>query len=206
MNTEIKNTETMNTETMNPNEERIRTVHGVEEPCSSSAADSGDSASQATPTRDPNNEGMSGESSPASCSSLIQAWKTERKEVAACIDDLRHWMDEVSQLGIPHFGETATRLGPLRQRLIHHFALEEEIIERFARPTDATTSGSDDPRHCSSREHRELMGRLDDMLSRLAQTDPPFSSWQAAMKEVEQFVDLLQEHESHESERMQEIR
>ena len=200
----------MKTETMNSNEQRIRTVHGVEEPCSSSATDSDGSVAKATPKRDPNrmpnNQGMSGESSPSSYSSLIQIWKTERKEVAACIDDLRHWMDEVSQLGIPHFGETATRLGPLRQRLIHHFAIEDEIIERFAPPADATTPGMDDPRHCSSREHREIIGRLDDMLSRLAQPDPPFPSWQAAMKEVESFVDLLEEHESQENERMQPVR
>jgi hypothetical protein len=115
-------------------------------------------------------------------------------------------MNEVSQLGIPHFGETATRFRPLRQRLIHHFAIEDEIIERGAAKRDATLPGSEDPHLGSSREHKELLERLDDMLSRLARPDPPFASWQAAMNEVEQFVDLLEEHESRESERIKAIR
>jgi hypothetical protein len=196
---------------MKPNQPRIRTVHGVEEPCSSPTASSptarrDDFVPEESSRRKPSDEDVPDKSSPTPESSLFQTWQMERRAVAACLDELRDWMNEVSQLGIPHFGETATRLRPLRQRLIHHFAVEDEMIEKFAARRGTTRPGTDGPHLCSSREHEQLLQRLDDMLSRLAQPDPPFASWQAAMNEVEQFVDLLEEHESRESERIKAIR
>ena len=44
-----------------------------------------------------------------------------------------------------------------------------------------------------------MLVRLDDLIERLNQSDPPFDSWQAATEEVEVFVEQLEQHEDHET-------
>ena len=38
---------------------------------------------------------------------IYQNWRNEDRELESSVDELRLWMQEVNQLGIPHFGETA---------------------------------------------------------------------------------------------------
>ncbi len=45
---------------------------------------------------------------------IHESWKQEDRQLDNCLDAVRDWMQEVNQLGIPHFGETATRLRPLK--------------------------------------------------------------------------------------------
>ena len=131
---------------------------------------------------------------------IFQAWKAEDRELESSIDAVRDWMQEVSQLGIPHFGETATRLRPMRARLEVHFAHEDEMVTQLAELYPPSSPEIDAVRRQSDRDHSRLLERLDGLIDRLDQTEPPFASWQAAMEEVELFVDVLEQHEDQESE------
>ena len=64
------------------------------------------------------------------------------------------------------------------------------------------TLGSENLASRSSRDHRELLKQLDDLIRDLDQLDPPFLSWQAAISELERFIDSLEQHESYEFQRI----
>jgi hypothetical protein len=133
-------------------------------------------------------------------SQIFEKWLAEDREMEACLDEVRDWMREVSQLGIPHFGETAMRLRPLHDRLVHHFGREYEMIVQLAESHPPPSPEVDAVRRQSTSDHQQLLARLDDLIQRLNQTEPPFASWQAAMDEVEIFVNALEQHEEQESE------
>ena len=132
-------------------------------------------------------------------SSFYQTWKAEDRELEAGIDEIRDWMQEVTQLGIPHFGETATRLNPLRQQLVTHFQREDQMIGQLAGLYSTSSPEVEAVSRQSTRDHDQLLARLDDLIQRLSETDPPFASWQAAIAEVEMFVDVLEQHEEQEA-------
>ncbi len=134
-----------------------------------------------------------------SLAELYDRWQAEDRELQSSIDAVRDWMREVNQLGIPHFGETATRLRPLRDRLVTHFDREDEMVVQLAELYPASSPEMGGVRRQSSSDHEKLFGRLDDLIERLNQPEPPFSSWEAAMQEVQLFVDVLEQHEEQES-------
>jgi hemerythrin-like domain-containing protein len=133
-------------------------------------------------------------------SKIFETWQAEDRELEACLDEVRDWMREVSQLGIPHFGETATRLRPFHDRLVLHFDREDKMIGQLAQHYPSSSPEVSAVRTQSDHDHKHLLVRLDDLMARLNQTEPPFASWQAAMEEVELFVDVLEQHEERESE------
>ena len=132
--------------------------------------------------------------------SIYDRWRSEDRQLEACIDSVRLWMHEVNQIGIPHFGETASRLGPLRERLLIHFERESELIDQLAEVYTPGSPEVDAVRRQSVHDHELLIGRLDELIERLTRVVPPFASWQSAMDEVEMFVDVLEQHEDQESE------
>ncbi len=130
---------------------------------------------------------------------LFALWQTEDQEMESCIGDLRSWMMEVNQLGIPHFGEAAVRLLTLRNRLLQHFDRENEIIESLANHFADSEPSMKELRSDSARDHLQIMERLDELMERLNELEPPFESWSTAMNEIEAFIDRLHQHESDES-------
>lgn len=133
-----------------------------------------------------------------SVADIFSRWKTEDRQLSALIRDLRQWMREVAQLGIPHFGETATRLRPLRESLVQHFANEDEMIDQLT--SQMSSAQFSDLHGRSSSGHQDLLDELDSLISRLNDLEPPFDSWQTAMSEVSEFFDDLEQHEKQESE------
>ena len=134
-----------------------------------------------------------------SLTEIYRNWQEEDRSLENDIDQVRDWMGEVNQLGIPHFGETATRLGPLRRRLVEHFEHEDAMIAELAKSYLPTSPEMNGVREQASRDHQQLLARLDDLIQRLSQSEPPFESWQAATDEVELFVEQLEQHEDHET-------
>ena len=133
-----------------------------------------------------------------SVAEIFSRWKTEDRQLASLIGELRQWMREVAQLGIPHFGETATRLRPLRETLVRHFANEDEMIGQMT--SQMSSAQITDLYGRTSLGHEQLLEELDDLLVRLNELEPPFDSWQSAMAEVGEFFDDLEQHEKQESE------
>ena len=130
---------------------------------------------------------------------VFDSWKDEDRQLEAILDEVRDWMSQVNQLGIPHFGETATRLRPLKQRLFVHFGREIELISKLAMHYRSPSPEIEAVRKQSIMDHDQLMERLDDLIDRLSQLEPPFQSWTEAMDEVGLFLDAIEQHEEHES-------
>ena len=130
---------------------------------------------------------------------LFNEWQAEDREMDSCISDLRAWMNEVNQLGIPHFGEAADRLTSLRVRMLEHFEREDQIVERLAGHFADSDPSLKTLQEASLRDHQRILQRLDALMERLSQLEPPFESWVAAMGEIEGFVGGLHQHEREES-------
>lgn len=133
---------------------------------------------------------------------IFAEWRSEDRKLALCIDQVRDWMSEVNQLGIPHFGETASRLEPLRETLVVHFRREDEILTKLSELYSPDSPEVEAFRRQTALDHRSLLMRMDDLYSRLKETDPQFASWTTAMNEVDVFFEAMQQHEIQESERI----
>lgn len=136
-------------------------------------------------------------------STIFTDWQNEEEQLEVFIDAVRDWMGEVGQLGIPHFGEAATRLRPLRQRLDIHFEREDSIVQQLGALYESGSPEIDAVRRQSIRDHQKLLDFLDDFIRRLDETDPHFKSWEQAMEQLEMFVSLLEQHEDQESDSIQ---
>jgi uncharacterized protein (DUF3084 family) len=115
------------------------------------------------------------------------------------IDVIRDWMISVSQLGIPRFGETAGRLKQLRARLALHFDHETDISAQLTSLYASNSVELNGVRRQMDHDHRNLLQRFDELIQRLEELDPPFSSWESATEEVELLVVALEQHEDQEA-------
>ncbi len=121
----------------------------------------------------------------------------EHRALLTQISELREWAAAVGEHGIPRFGEMGTRMEQLRDRLRTHFEEEEkggylspivEIAPRFAGEIEELGG-----------QHTELLQTVDRFIARLHETEPPFASWQQAMREFEEFIVALRQHEGREN-------
>ncbi|MEZ6059891.1 MAG: hemerythrin domain-containing protein [Planctomycetaceae bacterium] len=120
----------------------------------------------------------------------------EHEHLASRIGELRTWIGEVSELGIPRFGEMGDRLRPLHHELRSHFEHEE----KQGYLSDALTVAPDLANSTQGLvlEHSQLLKQLDVLVDRLHQSEPPFDSWQQACAELDTVLDLLNQHETQE--------
>ena len=135
-------------------------------------------------------------------SRLFDDWQIEDRKLVECIEDIRNWMSEVNQMGIPHFGETASRLQPLRETLLVHFEREDQLLAKLAELYPASSPEVQAFLRQTRSDHHALRTRLDDLHARLKEVDPPFGSWTAAMDEVDVLFEAMEHHERSESDRV----
>ncbi len=131
---------------------------------------------------------------------IFELWKNEDHYLQAQFDQIRDWMLQVSQLGIPRFGETAGRLRLLRDCLNNHFEREKLLCDQLSGFYTSPCPQVDSIRRQATRDHYQLMQRIDDLIDDLTKLEPPFDSWGDAMERVEQFIDTFEQHEQFESE------
>lgn len=138
----------------------------------------------------------------SSYSTLTERWRREHRELDQVVSELTTWMYEVSSLGIPRFGEAATRLTQLRDRLIKHFHVEDEIARDLceARPSCVEVQAA---QRQATRDHEILLKRMEELNEKLSQLEPPFESWQEAVEQIGLFMDAFEQHEEQESENIQ---
>lgn len=127
----------------------------------------------------------------------FEALLKEHREVMKHINDLREWVKEIGELGVPHFGELGTRLQPLRDELSRHFAEEEEggylsvalsRAPRFSREAEELQE-----------QHAQFLKDLNTLIDKLHESEPPFSSWQQACAEFEEILTRIRRHEGREN-------
>lgn len=131
--------------------------------------------------------------------SLSRQWHQGHKELGEFFDEYRQWAYQVTQTGFPHFGESAERLKQLRERLAEHFARENEIADQLVALQGSPSAEADANRRRALADHAHLLERLDGLILKLGELDPPFESWEQAVSEVEGFCGALEQHEEQES-------
>ncbi len=131
---------------------------------------------------------------------ILKRWQTEDISLQDTATSLMDWMREVEQFGKPHFGETASKLKPFRSLLASHFGHEVQMLNDLADHHDANCPEISAIRRQTERDHQQLLNDLDNFVQRLNQLEPPFDSWQSAMREFDLFFDRLEQHEVQESE------
>lgn len=127
-------------------------------------------------------------------------WKVlvdDHRELHKLIDELCDWINQLSELGQPHFGELSMRLGPLRDCLQKHFHDEERdgymsevlaVAPRFSREVEQL-----------HQQHAKFLEQLDLLRDRLKTTGEQDASWTEAQQDVEAFLAELQAHENRET-------
>ena len=134
-----------------------------------------------------------------SSQALFAKWQAEHQQLDQFTEELRTWTYDVAQLGIPHFGEAADKLTLLHGRLQSHFQQEDEIGSQLANQQSVPSVEIEATRRKAAQDHQSLSTRLDDLIDRLRQNEPPFDSWEQAVQEVDLFIDALEQHEEQES-------
>jgi hypothetical protein len=151
--------------------------------------------------------GPSSESAlPATCDSarlaqLVDLWKHEHDDLIKHIHDTTIWLGEVSQLGVPKFGELADRLQGLRSRMIRHFDHENELGEDLQQACDCVEVTA--TRRSTSGDHQNLTRRIDELMAKLGEPEPEFESFQQAIDQVSLLVDAFEQHEEQEAQGLQ---
>jgi len=128
---------------------------------------------------------------------LIQLWNSEHVDLSKNIQDTSIWLGQVSQLGRPRFGELATRLSVMRDRMKRHFEHEELLGHDLRQVADCVETVSSNRRAAS--DHQHLLQRVDELISKLRELEPPFDSFQQAIDQVGLFVDAFEQHEEQEA-------
>lgn len=132
---------------------------------------------------------------------LMSQWNEEHKDLARSIRETTLWLGEVSQRGIPRFGELAARLSQMRRRMKQHFDREETLGDDLQRASDCLEVKTS--RQRAANDHQHLTQRIDDLIAKLSELEPPFESFQQAIDQVGLFVDAFEQHEEQEAQGLQ---
>ena len=121
----------------------------------------------------------------------------EHRQLMKQVADFCAWVEEVEQLGLPHFQEMGDRLTALRDALKTHFA-DEEAGGYLAAALEVA------PRFCTEAEvleaqHPTMLATLDELIEKLQCSPSKFESWQSATKEFNDFLGQFRQHESREN-------
>lgn len=136
---------------------------------------------------------------------IFDRWQREDRDIKSSIAEIRQWMREIELFGIPHFGEAATRLRSLHERMVRHFKSEHEMLVELSLKHPTSRLKIEELNRDASDDHNRLLDLLDDLMERLNQLEPPFESWQRAWKEFEHVVTAIEAHEASESECIAEL-
>ena len=111
----------------------------------------------------------------------------------APLQEIRSWVHDVEELGLPHFGEFAQRLGDLRAVIVRgstNPAQSSICLCEGSQGTRDTRSNQTSGRRyavCSM-----ILQRLDDMISTLRSEEDCFITWQAASRSFEEICQLIE--------------
>jgi hypothetical protein len=146
----------------------------------------------------PRSQNMSEKTAPSN-SALWMA--EEHAELMRRLAALRTWWAELDQFGMPKFGEMGSQVESLRDILAEHFAAEEQ--DGYLSSALAVAPNLHRQVNELRLQHGHLLEALNDLIKRLKMSEPPFRSWQAACRELEDILTDLRRHEQAENETVQ---
>jgi len=112
------------------------------------------------------------------------------------------WIHQLSEIGMPRFGELACRLEGFRGELARHFQNEEHHGGRLQMHGDAESA---EVAAHGSEQHRQLLERLSLLIRRLSKGMEEFQGWNVAVSEVSALMGEICEHERREMEILRQV-
>ncbi len=129
---------------------------------------------------------------------FLQMLSTEHVEISKRVSDLRRFWSEVNELGDgPKYEEMGARIRQLRDHLAEHFELEEQggyLASAIQRAPQLAEQAEQ-----LKQQHQQILDTLDNYSSRLQACGESYQCWKDVLVDIEQFLDLLHEHESTEA-------
>ena len=114
----------------------------------------------------------------------------------------QEWIHQLSEIGMPRFGELACRLEGFQRELARHFQNEQHYGERLH--IHGATESVADAAH-GSELHQQLLERLSLLIQRLGKGMEEFQGWIVAVWEVGAFGGGICEHERREMEILRQV-
>ena len=119
-----------------------------------------------------------------------------RGRAAELVVDLQRWIREVDEWGWPHFGELGNRLQFYRSALEAEFAAEESqgLLSSVSQRHPECREEIGELR----RQHGQFLDELDAMITKLRQDEPPYDSWQEAVRQFDELLTEIYRHDGRE--------
>ena len=127
----------------------------------------------------------------------LRTFLEEHQNLTRRIAGLRKWLSELDALGARKFGEMAFRVQELRDLLAEHFQEEERdgyLASALAIAPQFTAQAAD-----LCQEHPQFLDRLDNLIARVRDSEPPSDYWRTARDELKQLFADLRRHERSEN-------
>jgi Hemerythrin HHE cation binding domain len=137
--------------------------------------------------------------------SLFEEWGREDSQLADQFSEMRRWMLEAAGSAHPRFAETGDRLNAFRDVLAAHFAHEDELCEKISTFYERPCIEADGLCRQTVHDHKQLLDRLDSLVSDLKSNPSSFASWEAAVDQVSLFMDAVELHSEQEAESLQSL-
>jgi hypothetical protein len=120
----------------------------------------------------------------------------EFESAAAYVPELQRWIHDVSELGMPHFRELGNRLQCYRDLLAADFAAEEARgrMSGVGKCRPECWEEIDELRH----QHGQFLDELEVLVVKLCQDEPPYDSWQDAVRHFDELLMEIHRHEGRE--------
>jgi hypothetical protein len=129
----------------------------------------------------------------------LQQLVNEHKHLQTLIEEQRAWWQEVREIGIPRFGEMASRLAVLRHRLSEHFSHEESAENDFVKAALQVFSRTEAA--ALAENHSNLLQRLDKIIAK-ANASGGYECWGEIGLEFSELIHAIDEHETEELRRL----
>jgi hypothetical protein len=132
---------------------------------------------------------------------LMEQWSHAHVDLAHRIEATQRWLAQVRHQHLQGYGELAAQLKGFRQWLLTHFEREQQLGEQLQRVRDCLEMSTS--RRQIASDHQHLTRRIDMLIQRLDELEPPFDSFDQAVEDVGLFIDAFELHEEHETQCLQ---
>lgn len=130
---------------------------------------------------------------------LFSEWEQEDQRIEKQLGEIRDWMNQASELGVPCFGDTGEQLKAFRQVLITHFEQEDDLCDRLSQFYPSPCPELDAMGRQARGDHSNLIGRINQLVENLDAIEPSFDSFQCAIDQVDLLMVAIEQHEEYES-------
>ena len=131
---------------------------------------------------------------------LFEHWKVEHGVLDRYTVELSEWIDRQSKLRTSQFRETVRKLVDLNEKLLAHFAREEEIGKQIRVAHGNGSPEVDAAKRQCDRDHVNILNRLKHLIDRMQDAESECDAWKKGVYELGLIIDVIEQHEEQESE------